>query len=456
MLHYSTNHFSPHASPYAALEALRTVGDTVHQSAEIGGALIGMATAMSGLWGSAAEKFTQRTWGIPSAMLKMAGRATQRFEKPAFGITETKLPDGQVIPIREEVAWSDTWCKLVHFKRDDPMNADGALPKVMVVAPMSGYYATLLRGHVEGLLPKHDVYVTDWENARDVPLSAGTFDADDYVHYLMRMMRFFKGDAHVIGVCQPAPLVMAAVSLMEAAPDPHVPRSMVLIAGPIDTRISPTEVNKLATEKGIEWFEKNVIDQVPFPYAGFGRSVYPGFVQCAAFVAMNPDRHTKAHRDMFIDMAKGDDKAVKKSENFYNEYFSVMDMTAEYYLQTLLRGFIEHHLPRGIMEVCGVKVDPSAIRRVGLMTVEGKDDDITGVGQCGAAHKLCSNLAPSMKQHHLQPGVGHYGAFNGRRFLTEILPAIEAFIVKHQRRPHTLSAHIINAARPVGHSALAH
>jgi poly(3-hydroxybutyrate) depolymerase len=297
---------------------------------------------------------------------------------------------------------------------------------------MSGHFATLLRGTVQTFLSNHDVYITEWIDARVVPVTAGPFDLDDYIDYLIAMLRLLGGDTHVVAVCQPSVPVLAAVSLMEAEGDPDVPRSMVLMGGPIDTRRNPTEVNKLAETHGIEWFRRNVITTVPFPNPGVMRDVYPGFLQLNGFVSMNLDRHISAHRELFMNLVKGDGDSAQKHRAFYDEYLAVMDLAAEFYLQTVETVFIRHALPKGEMHHRGVPVDPSRITRVALMTVEGEKDDISGVGQTEAAQQLCSAIPAERKVHYLATGVGHYGVFNGTRFRADIAPRIADFILTTQ------------------------
>src|SRR5262245_22953025 len=304
-------------------------------------------------------------------------------------------------------------------------------PRLLIVAPMSGHYATLLRGTVQAFLPNHDVYITDWSDARMVPLSEGRFDLDDYIDYIISMLHFLQGDVHVIGVCQPSVPVLAAVSVMETRNDPYVPLSMPLMVGPTDTRSHPTAVNRLAEDRGIDWFRRNVITKVPFPNPGFMRDVYPGFLQLHGFMSMNLDRHIEAHRNLFQHLVSGDGDSAQKHREFYDEYLAVMDLAAEFYLQTVETVFIRHALPKGEMMHRDRKVDPAKIRRVALLTVEGEHDDISGVGQTEAAHGLCVNIPPARKAHWLQPGVGHYGVFNGSRFRAEIVPRISDFVLSN-------------------------
>ena len=357
-------------------------------------------------------------------------RATRRYPKPAFGITHT-LVDRAAVRVSEEVAWQHPFCRLLHFKRAiDPARA-ARDPRILLVAPMSGHFATLLRGTVETFLPDHDVYITDWQDARDVPLSEGYFDLDSYVDAMIEIFRFFGGDVHVFAVCQPAVPVLAATAAMEADADPCVPLSLILAGGPIDTRINPTVVNTLAEQRGTDWFRRNVITNVPWGRPGHGRQVYPGFLQLSGFMTMNLDRHMQAHKDMFQHLVRGDGDSAEKHREFYDEYLAVMDLTAEFYLQTVDTVFVQHLLPRGEMTHRQRTVDLAAIRRPALMTVEGERDDITGTGQCRAAHALCVNIASGSRVHFECPQVGHYGIFNGSRFRAEIAPRMAKFMRAH-------------------------
>jgi poly(3-hydroxybutyrate) depolymerase len=353
---------------------------------------------------------------------------TQNFAKPAFGHSETMI-GGEAVPILEEVVDRRVWCDLLHFRRAAARPND---PKVLMVAPLSGHFATLLRGTVAAFLPDHDVYITDWTNARDVPISAGDFDLDDYIDTVIDYIRLLGPDVHVIAVCQPAVPVLAAVALLNAAHDPACPRSMTLIGGPIDTREAPTEVNQFAKRHSLDWFRRNVIHAVPFGNAGFLRQVYPGFVQLAGFMAMNLDRHMEAHWQMFQHLVDGDGESLASKREFYQEYKAVMDMPAEYYLQTIAAVFQDHLLPRGLLVSRERPVDCAAITRTALLTIEGERDDISGIGQTRAAHALCSGLQDTMRLHIEQAGVGHYGLFNGSRFRQEIAPRIKNFMQLHQ------------------------
>ena len=372
-----------------------------------------------------------------SAACEVFERTTRRYAKPAFDLPTT-LVGGTRVGVTETVVWRKPFCNLLHFKRDLPSDRRPD-PKILLVAPMSGHYATLLRGTVEALMPRHEVYITDWIDARMVPLIDGRFDLDDYIDYVIEMLHFLGEDTHVIAVCQPSVPVLAAVALMEEANDPLAPRSMVLMGGPIDTRISPTAVNKLASEKGIDWFRQNVIMRVPFPHPGFMRSVYPGFLQLGGFMSMNLDRHVTAHKDFFKQLMQGDGDSAEKHREFYDEYLAVMDLSAEFYLQTVDTVFCRHALPLGEMRHRGRLVRPETIRNVALLTVEGEMDDITGKGQTQAAHVLCSSIPDDRRADYVQPKVGHYGVFNGSRFRAEIAPRISDFVATFSKKGATLS-----------------
>jgi poly(3-hydroxybutyrate) depolymerase len=365
-----------------------------------------------------------------AAAMEVFERSTRRYARPEWNIDSTTV-GGERVAVRIASIWERPFCRLLHFERVLARAPRRPQPKLLIVAPMSGHYPTLLRGTVETFLPNHEVYITEWADARMVPLSQGHFNLDDYIDYVIAMLHALGGDAHVIAVCQPSVPVLAAVALMEADKDPNVPNSMVLMGGPIDTRISPNGVDRLAEDRGLDWFRHNVISKVPFPHPGFMRDVYPGFLQLNGFVSMNLDRHLEAHRKLFLDLVKGDGDSADKHREFYDEYLAVMDLTAEFYLQTVDTVFIRHALPKGEMTHRGRKIDPSAIRRVALMTVEGENDDISGVGQTEAAHRLCVNIPADDKAHYLQPQVGHYGVFNGSRFRAEIAPRIADFALTH-------------------------
>ena len=361
-----------------------------------------------------------------SASLEMFERATRRYGKPRFDITAVEI-DGRCIQVRQQTVLHKPFGNLEHFAK---IGQTAAQQKLLIVAPMSGHYATLLRSTVESMLPHFDVFVTDWADARAVPVTAGSFDLDDYVDYVIEFLHHFGERAHVMAVCQPAVPVMAAISLMSERKDVLVPKSMILMGGPIDTRRNPTAVNKLAEEKGPEWFRQNVLMQVPYPHAGAGRQVYPGFLQLTGFMTMNLDRHMDAHRELFWHLVDGDGDSAERHIDFYDEYMSVMDLTAEFYLQTVDRVFVHHDLPCGTYRHRGELVDPADITDTALMTIEGERDDISGVGQTEAAHDLCTGIPADKKEHYLQPGVGHYGVFSGSRFRNEVVPRIVGFVAK--------------------------
>jgi poly(3-hydroxybutyrate) depolymerase len=352
---------------------------------------------------------------------------TRRYGKPEFGIKSVQM-SGLTVPIRQEIVFAQPFCNLIHFARDEAVTGKRHDPKVLIIAPMSGHYATLLRGTVEAMLPEHDVYVTDWLDARDAPLALGSFDFDDFVDYLIHFTKFIGTNTHLIAVCQPAVPAMVATALMASRGDDCQPASLVLMGGPIDTRRNPTKVNEMAGARSINWFEQNVVSVVPFPHAGVMRPVYPGFMQLTGFMTMNLEKHMNAHVDLFNDLVKGDCDSVNQHQDFYEEYMSVMDLTAEFYLQTVKTVFQEHLLPDRKLYHRGEFVDCSAIRKTALMTVEGERDDICGLGQTEAAHDLCTGIPADEKVHYVQPGVGHYGVFNGTRWRTEIQPRIREFI----------------------------
>jgi poly(3-hydroxybutyrate) depolymerase len=368
-----------------------------------------------------------------AAACEVFERSIRRYGRPEWGIAST-LVGGERVPVSVETLWERPFCRLLHFARLFDHAPLRPQPRLLIVAPLSGHYASLLRGTVAAFLPSHEVYVTDWTDARMVPITEGRFDLDDYIDYLISILHFLRGDVHVLAVCQPSVPVVAAVARMEAVGDPHVPHSMVLMGGPIDTRVNPTGVNLLAEARGTAWFRRNVITKVPFPHPGAARDVYPGFLQLHGFVSMNLERHIEAHRNLFHHLIEGDGDSAQKHREFYDEYLAVMDLAAEYYLQTVDTVFVRHALPTGTMTHRGRPVDPSKIQRVALMTVEGAHDDISGVGQTKAAHQLLSTLPDKLKAHWLQPGVGHYGVFNGSRFRAEIAPRIADFVLTHNSR----------------------
>ena len=352
---------------------------------------------------------------------------TRRYGKPEWMIENTKV-HGLTVPIEEAVVLSKPFCNLLHFKRDLSELGQRDDPKVLIVAPMSGHYATLLRGTVAAMLPEHEVYITDWADARDVPLYQGRFDLDDFIDYLIEFIQFLGENTHVIAVCQPAVPALAATAVMAKNEMDLQPASLTLMGGPIDTRRNPTVVNNLAKDKPLSWFENNVISQVPFPNAGFMRRVYPGFIQLTGFMTMNLERHTSAHMKLFNNLVKGDADSVQSHRDFYEEYLAVMDLPAEFYLQTVKTVFQDHALPDGKMMHRGDVVDTRAIRKTALMTVEGERDDICGLGQTEAAHDLCPSIPVDERYHYVQQSVGHYGVFNGTRWRTEIQPRIREMI----------------------------
>lgn len=359
-------------------------------------------------------------------------RLGKDYEKPEFGITSVTI-DGQEVQIAQSTAVLKPFCKLLHFKKvlsDKELNKLDQ-PKVLLVAPLSGHHSTLLRDTVRSLLTKHDVYITDWIDARMVPVSVGPFHLHDYIYYIQDFIHFLGKGTHVISVCQPTVPVLAAISLMATDKDPMLPKTMTLMGGPIDPRKSPTQVNNLATQKKFSWFENTVIYSVPANYPGYGRKVYPGFLQHTGFVAMNPDRHAQSHWDYYQHLIQGDDESAEAHRKFYDEYNAVLDMPAEYYLETIKTVFQEFRLPTGTWEVEGKLVRPQDIKTVALFTVEGELDDISGPGQTQAAHNLCSGIPASMKQDYVAPGAGHYGIFSGRRWRDIICPKIGEFIKTH-------------------------
>ena len=354
-----------------------------------------------------------------TAVLEMVGRSRFRHRRPAYRI-KTVVTGNREVPVHEEVIAATPFGSLLHFRKE----SEAPQPKVLVVAPLSGHFATLLRGTVQTLLQEHDVYITDWHNARYIPPSAGRFGFDDYTEHLIRFPEVLGLNSHLLAVCQPCVQALAATAVMAEAGNPATPASMTLMAGPVDTRINPTKVNALAESHSIAWFEQNLISAVPRGLKGAGRRVYPGFLQTAAFVTMNSERHEKAHRDMFFHLAKGEKDKADIIKTFYDEYFAVLDLPAEFYLETVEKVFQDAQLARGTLTYRGQRVEPKKIRRTALLTVEGERDDICAPGQTVAAHDLCSSLKPYMKRHHLQAGVGHYGVFSGKRWETQVYPNV--------------------------------
>ncbi len=356
-----------------------------------------------------------------SAACRVFERLTNRYGKPEWGIDETVVAD-KAVPISIETVKRKPFCDLIHFQRDATINSTHSDPKVLLVAPMSGHYATLLRGTVEAMLPEHDVYVTDWIDARQVSTFEGRFDLDDFIDYIIEFTEFLGPNIHIIAVCQPAVPCLAATAIMAARDLPAQPLSLTMMGGPIDTRRNPTVVNDLAEQKPLSWFEQNVISHVPFPNPGFMRPVYPGFIQLTGFMTMNLDRHREAHWKLFDHLVEGDNDSVAQHEKFYDEYLAVMDLPAEFYLQTIETAFQSHALPMGKMMHRDELVDCTKIRKTAIITIEGENDDICGIGQTKAAHALCTKAPGHF--HYVQPGVGHFGVFNGRRWREEIQPRI--------------------------------
>ena len=357
---------------------------------------------------------------------ELVERITQSYPKPEFGIRSTNV-NGKPVEVWEEVAVDKPFCKLLHFKRAGVKGGS----KLLIVAPMSGHYATLLRGTVEALIPHHDVYITDWANARDVPLYKGTFDLNTYIDYVVEFIRHLGPRCHTMAVCQPSVPLLAAVALMNATKDPCTPRTMTLMGGPVDTREAPTKVNQFSKEHPMEWFETNVISRVPLNYPGFARRVYPGFLQLAGFMSMNFERHAGEHAKLFKHITVGDGEAAKAHRDFYNEYLAVADLPAEFYLQTIEEVFHQHSLPDGRLFHYDARVEPKAITKTAILAIEGELDDISGVGQTKAALAITPKLAASKKHYHLAPAVGHYGIFNGRKWREHIRPIISEWIETH-------------------------
>jgi len=388
--------------------------------------MAGMATGAIGptLNGSAGHPLMRGLTSL-NAAYEMIARAGLTHSRPPYGIDSVTVGNREVA-VREQAALITPFGTLLHFRKD----IDMAQPRVLVVAPLSGHFATLLRGTVRTLLSEHDVFITDWHNARDVPMEAGRFGFDDYIEHLIRFLEKIGPGAHLVAVCQPCVAALVATAVMAQGGNRATPRSMTLMAGPIDTRVNPTRVNELANSNPIEWFEKNLIATVPFRYRGAMRRVYPGFVQLTAFMSMNMERHVKAHREMYDNLARGEREKADATKAFYDEYFAVLDLTAEFYLETVRLVFQQHKLPLGTLEYRGGKVEPSAIRRTTLLTVEGEKDDICAVGQTLAAHDLCAKLRPYRKKHHMQAGVGHYGVFSGSRWNNQIYPILRNVILQ--------------------------
>ncbi|MEM6900842.1 MAG: polyhydroxyalkanoate depolymerase [Pseudomonadota bacterium] len=391
------------------------------------------AKATRSYWASPLNPLSKTEFGRSMmAAADVFESTTRYYGKPDWQIETTRI-NGVEIGVSPTADWTSTWCHLMRFRKspEDLKKTFGkkpaTQPKLLIVAPLSGHYATLLRGTVEAFLPTHDVYITDWVDARMVPVWMGRFDLDDYISSIRDMLTHLGGDTHVAAVCQPGPPVLAAIAMMAEDQDPNQPLSMTFMGSPIDARESPTVPNQLAEDQKFSWFEENMIFSVPWPWPGAMRRVYPGFVQLSSFMNMNWENHVHAHWRFFSHLVDGDGDSAGKHRKFYDEYLSVLDLTEEFYLQTIKRVFQEHHLARGIFKHRGRLVKPEAITDVALMTVEGEKDDISGIGQTQAAHTLCKNIPDEMQLDYIQPGVGHYGVFNGSRFRTEIVPRMVEF-----------------------------
>lgn len=398
-------------------------------------ALADLARVSLHAWPDLAQSPAGRSMQAGCELLTLAGLTHQR---PPFGIGSITDSTHGPLAITEEVTYRTPFCSLLHFRK----SVETHQPRVLLVAPMSGHFATLLRGTVRTMLADHDVYITDWHNPRDIPLAHGRFGFDEYVSHVIECIEAIGPGAHLVAICQPTVAALSAVSLMAAHNHPAQPSSMTLMAGPIDTRVNPTSVNHLAKSKSLDWFEKKLISAVPAGFPGAHRRVYPGFVQLGAFMAMNLERHQESLVDMYRERLKGDPAKATAVRSFYEEYFATMDLTAEFYLETVDTIFQRHALPLGELTVRGEKVDPSLIRRTALLTVEGEKDDICAVGQTLAAQDMCKHLRPYMKTHHVQTGVGHYGVFNGRRWERHIYPRVRAMIYENDESAipaHTLA-----------------
>ncbi len=370
---------------------------------------------------------SRESWRAAGALCEMVSRATLSHRRPSFGIDEIAIGN-RTVPVHEEEVFATPFGTLLRFAKE----GSPPQPRVLLVAPLSGHFATLLRDTVRVLLPEHDVHITDWANARDVGMWNGRFGFDEYVEHLIKFLEVMGPGAHVVAVCQPCVQALAAAAVMAEDDNPAQPRSMTLMAGPIDTRVSPTKVNDLAMGKPISWFEQNLIARVPLRYPGAMRRVYPGFVQLTAFMSMNAERHIKAQVDLYRHLAKGEHEQAAAIKTFYDEYFAVLDLTAEFYLETVQWVFQEHRLAKGELDWKGRRVNPKAIRRTALFTIEGERDDICAIGQTVAAHDLCSSLRPYRKKHYMQAGVGHYGVFSGRRWAGQIYPLVRNTILANE------------------------
>ena len=393
---------------YQAYQLQSDLASPLRMLSQMGSAVLGQSTGDSGVL---------RKLG---AALDVFSRLRLTHTRPDYDIKTVDLAQ-DAIPVVEEVAMTLPFGQLLHFKK---ILGGTDQPKVLLVAPLSGHFATLLRETVRTLLQDHDVFITDWFNARDVPLSQGAFGLDDYIDHMIGFMERIGPGVHVVAVCQPCVAALAATALMAEDDNPCTPRSLTLMAGPVDCRVNPTAVNALAVSKPIEWFEKNLISHVPLPHAGFMRRVYPGFVQLSAFLSMNPERHKQAFKDLYTHLVDGEQDKAQTIKSFYEEYLAVNDLPAEFYLETILKVFQTYDLAKGELMYRGRLVDTKAIRRTALMTVEGERDDICSVGQTVAAQDLCSSIRPYLKNHHVQTGVGHYGVFSGKKWNQQIYPRV--------------------------------
>ena len=408
---------------YPAHEAQRFGLKTYFNALSAGLAFQETMLAAQQMYGLAPKPYEDFAKDILSASREMSERFAKDYTKPEFNLKETHI-GGKAVAVTEEIVEDRAFGSLLHFKRDT--NRDD--PKLLIVAPMSGHYATLLRDTVAEMLPNHDVYITDWKDARGVPLSKGDFGLDDYIDYVKGFIEKIGPGAHVMAVCQPTVATLAAVSLLAEEKSPCQPVSMTLMGGPLDTRAAETEVTKLAESKPIEWFEANLIGQVPAQYSGAGRLVYPGFVQLFAFMSMHPEKHVESHIDMFNYLFQGKHEQADKKKAFYDEYLAVCDLPAKFYLETVQKVFIEQQLARGVLEHDGKLINPGAIKHTALLTIEGEKDDISAPGQTTAAHKMCKGLNAKQKLHYLQPDTGHYGIFAGSGWRDDIAPRITGFI----------------------------
>lgn len=427
------------ATPFACYEMYNSEGSMIpylenshlyslHEMHSVGMAPIrAMASASKHMFTNPLSPLSYTDYGRHmAAASELVERLTQKYPKPEFGIRHVKVGE-KSIDVHQEVVWQKAFCKLQHFALDDNKKRE----KLLVVAPMSGHHATLLRGTVQALIPHHDVYITDWLDAREVPMGAGKFDLNDYIDYVIEILQFLGPNTHTLAVCQPSVPLYAAVALMSEHNDPCTPLTMTLMGGPVDTREAPTEVNRLAKERPFHWFESNVVTRVPFNYPGFMRRVYPGFLQLTGFMTMNLDRHIDAHINLFKHLVEGDGESAAAHRKFYNEYLSVADLPAEFYLQTIMDVFKKHALPKGELIHHGELVKPEAINKTAILAIEGELDDISGVGQTKAAIDISKGLSKPMKHYHLQKNVGHYGIFNGRRWREQVRPVISDWIEKH-------------------------